>query len=60
VEIVEVDKELRVELSIGKIVMAFAVDQLEMRTIRATREIKTPIVSRVVLKANTYFPSRRL
>jgi hypothetical protein len=44
--------ELRVELSIGKIARAFAVDALEMSTIRATMEIRTPTVSRVVVNAN--------
>ena len=51
VETVTVD-ELRVVLSIGKIATAFAVDQLEMRTIRATKEIRTPTVNRVVVNAN--------
>jgi hypothetical protein len=49
VETVAVDEELRVELSIGKIATAFAVVQLEMRTIRATIEIRTPTVSRLVV-----------
>ena len=52
VETVTVDEELRVAVSLGKIVTAFAVDQLEMRMIRATIETRTPTESRVWVNAN--------
>jgi hypothetical protein len=52
VETVSVDEELRVDLSIGKIATTFAVVQLEMRTIRATREIRTPTVNRLAVNVN--------
>ena len=48
---IAVDEELRVELSIGKIVTAFAVDQLEM-SIRATIEIRTPTENRFEVNAD--------
>ena len=55
VERVAVDEELGVGFSMGKIATAFAVVQLEMRTIRATREIKAPTVSGLVVNVNNFF-----
>ena len=59
VETVAVNEELRVEVSIGKIATAFAVDQLEMRMIRATMEIRTPTVSRVEVQRKQHASSWR-
>jgi hypothetical protein len=58
VELVGVDEEVRLELSIGKIATAFAVDQPEIKTIKATMAIRAPTVTHVVVDVNACFLTR--